>query len=79
MGFTVLTDRNAEVVAQLQQMAPFTWDPGVPARAYTIEVDAHLARCIAAMMKDLGWFGMVQLQFIHATDGRPYLIDFGAE
>ncbi|MGQ0751375.1 MAG: carboxylate--amine ligase [Betaproteobacteria bacterium] len=76
MGFTVLTDQDAEVVAQLQQMAPFTWDPGVPARAYTVTVDTQLARCIAAMMKHLGWFGMVQLQLIHATDGKPYLIDF---
>jgi predicted ATP-grasp superfamily ATP-dependent carboligase len=76
MGFTVLTDQNADVVAQLQQMAPFTWDPGVPARAYTVNVDPDLARGVAGMMKDLGWFGMVQLQFIYATDGRPYLIDF---
>jgi predicted ATP-grasp superfamily ATP-dependent carboligase len=76
MGFTVLTDQNADVVAQLQQMVPFTWDPGVPARAYTIAVDAHLSQCIARMLKDLEWYGLVQLQFIFADDGRPYLIDF---
>lgn len=76
MGFSVLTSPGADVVAQLQQIAPFTWDPGVPARAHTVTVYDALARSIARMLKDLGWFGLVQLQFILAHDGKPYLIDF---
>lgn len=76
MGFTVLTDTDSEVVARLQQLAPYTWYPGVPARAHTVSVDEELARCIARMMKALGWFGLVQLQFIMTPEGRPYLIDF---
>lgn len=78
MGFTVLTDQNGDVVAELQQMAPRTWRPkvGMPARAHTIPVDEALAGGIRRMLKALGWFGLVQLQFIVSRDGRPYLIDF---
>jgi predicted ATP-grasp superfamily ATP-dependent carboligase len=78
MGFTVLTDTEADTVAELQQMAPLTWRPkvGMPARAYTVPVDEELARGIRRMLKELGWFGLVQLQFIVSSEGCPYLIDF---
>jgi predicted ATP-grasp superfamily ATP-dependent carboligase len=78
MGFTVLTDRDGETVAELQQMAPLTWRPrvGMPARAYTVPVEPSLARAIRRMLKELGWFGLVQLQFIVDRAGRPHLIDF---
>lgn len=76
MGFTVLTDDNADVVAQLQQMAPCTWWPGVPTRAHTIAIDERLSEGIARLLKRLRWLGLVQLQFIVTPDGRPYLIDF---
>ncbi len=78
MGFTILTDADANPVAELQQMAPLTWRPkiGMPARAHTIPVDEELARGIRRMLKALGWFGLIQLQFIVSSDGRPFLIAF---
>lgn len=78
MGFTVLTDRDGEAVAEIQQMAPLTWRPrvGMPARAHTVPVEGSLSRAIHDMLKELGWFGLVQLQFIVDRAGRPYLIDF---
>lgn len=78
MGFTVLTDQRGEVVAELQQMAPLTWRPriGMPARAHTVPVDAELATGVRRLLKGLGWFGLVQLQFMVPGRGRPHLIDF---
>jgi predicted ATP-grasp superfamily ATP-dependent carboligase len=78
MGFTVLTDPSAEAVALLQQNAPLTWRPkvGMPARAYTVPVEPALASGVRRMLKALGWFGLVQLQFIVDRNRRPHLIDF---
>ena len=77
MGFTALTDPQGEVVAQLQQMAPRTWRPslGMPARAHTVAVDRDLAKRVARMLRELGWFGLVQIQFL-VREGQPHLIDF---
>lgn len=78
MGFTIVASRDSEVIAELQQMAPYTWRPniGTPARAHTIAIDGELSDKIAKLVKELGWFGVAQLQFILPEDGIPRLIDF---
>ena len=78
MGITSLTDKDFQVIAQVHQFAPLTWRPtvGQPARAFTVPADPILAKRVAALLKNLGWFGLVQLQFMVPGDGRPRVIDF---
>ncbi len=78
MGVTAITNQSCEIVGYLQQVAPRTWWPrvGMPTRASTVTVDEELARGVARLLKDLGWFGLVQLQFMQGDDGPPRLIDF---
>ncbi len=78
MAFTALTDRQAHVVAQTQQVADRIWPPGagVSAHAHTVAVDEHLAASVARLLERLGWFGLANLQFILGEDGVPRLLDF---
>jgi predicted ATP-grasp superfamily ATP-dependent carboligase len=83
-ALTLLLDRSGRVRAQLQQEAerisPF-WHNSVAAR--TVPVDADLAERVAAMLRNLGWWGLVNLQFLlpagtwngTGADTTPYLID----
>lgn len=78
MGVTALTDGSADVVAYLEQQAPLTWQPrnGMPARARTVAVDTALRAGVEAMLSELRWSGLVQLQFMVDPAGTPRLIDF---
>jgi predicted ATP-grasp superfamily ATP-dependent carboligase len=77
-AFTALTDRNAQIVAQTQQVADRIWPPGagVSARAHTVAVDEQLAASVGRLLEGLGWFGLANLQFILCEDGVPRLLDF---
>jgi predicted ATP-grasp superfamily ATP-dependent carboligase len=78
MAFVALTDRNARIVAQVQQVAERIWPPaaGVSARAHTVAVDDRLAGKVARLLESLGWFGLAQLQFLLGDDGGAHLVDF---
>ncbi len=78
MGMTAITDKRSVVVACMQQLAPLTWQPnaGMPTRAHTVAVNRHLADAVSALLRDLGWYGLVQLQFILPEHEAPRLIDF---
>jgi predicted ATP-grasp superfamily ATP-dependent carboligase len=78
MAMGVLADRDSRVIACVQQLAEHTWPPeaGISARARTVPVDAELAEGVAALVRDLGWFGLVQIQFLVPTDGVPRVLDF---
>jgi predicted ATP-grasp superfamily ATP-dependent carboligase len=77
MAFAAVADRRGRLVARLQQRAEGTWPvpTGVSTRAVTMPVDPELAKKAAVLLEDLGWFGLVQLQFLVAGDGDPWLID----
>jgi predicted ATP-grasp superfamily ATP-dependent carboligase len=78
MAFTTVTDRAARIVAHARQIADLTWPPasGVSVRARTVQSDEGLARRAAVLLEELGWFGLVELQFIAPERGAPRLIDF---
>jgi predicted ATP-grasp superfamily ATP-dependent carboligase len=78
MAFTALTNRDAQIVARVQQVSDRTWplDVGISARAQTVTVDERLATAAGRLLEALGWFGLAQLQFIRGRDGTPRLIDF---
>ena len=77
MSITTLLDREGRVVAQEQQRSLRIWplDAGVSVRARTEPLDPHLARGVAEMLRDLGWHGMAQTQFLQPAGGSPQLID----
>src|SRR2546421_220971 len=77
IAHTVLVDREGSVVARLQQEAAGTWPPhvGASVRARTVAVDEELAAGIDALVRELGWFGLAELQLLAPAGGRPRLID----
>lgn len=78
MAYSAVTDRDAKVIAAVQQEAERVWPPGlgVSARARTVVIDPELAEMVQRLLADLGWIGLTQLQFLVPSDGRPRLIDF---
>ncbi len=78
MALTALTDRDARIVTQVQQISDLRWpvDVGISARAHTVAVQKPLAAAAARLLEALGWFGLAQMQFIIGEDGVPRLIDF---
>jgi predicted ATP-grasp superfamily ATP-dependent carboligase len=78
MAFIAVTDRDARIVARVQQVAERIWPAGVgiSARARTVDVDPALAAKVGRLLEALGWFGLAQLQFIRGGDGVPRLLDF---
>jgi biotin carboxylase len=48
---------------------------GVSSRAETVPVDESLAERATGLLADLGWSGLVELQFLTTSNGVPYLID----
>ncbi|MDQ1674001.1 MAG: hypothetical protein QOC98_2563 [Frankiaceae bacterium] len=64
-ALTLLLDRDGQVRARLQQEAerisPF-WHNSVAAR--TVPVDEDLVERVVGMLRDLGWWGLVNLQFL---------------
>ena len=48
---------------------------GVSARAETVAVDPALVRRAEALLEELGWHGLAELQFLRDADGTPVLID----
>ena len=72
-----LLDGTGEPLAVVQQRALRTFPPGagVSTRACTEEVDPRIAERSVALLRELGWVGLVEMQFLAADDGEAYLID----
>ncbi|MGY2079850.1 ATP-grasp domain-containing protein [Modestobacter sp. SYSU DS0657] len=62
---------------RVQQRSPRLWPTptGVSCRAETVPVEEDLADRATALLADLGWSGLVELQFLRDGDGVPHLID----
>ncbi|GAB3248714.1 ATP-grasp domain-containing protein [Arthrobacter pigmenti] len=62
---------------RVQQVSPRLWPTpnGASARAETVAVDEVLAARAEKLLADLGWWGLVELQFLTGDDGEPHLID----
>jgi predicted ATP-grasp superfamily ATP-dependent carboligase len=77
VAWSAVLDGASEVVAEVQQEASGLWPTsgGVSARAVTVPVTEEIGRGARALLAELGWSGLVQLQFMLGEDGRPRLID----
>lgn len=77
LAFATVADRDGRLVSVSQQIAQRVWPAGVgvTARGVTVAIDPQLRDAVGAMLGELGWFGLVQLQFLLAGD-TPKMIDF---
>ena len=70
-----VTDRDSQVVAAVQQRASAVTPGGGTARGETEALDPSLAEGVAALLEELNWFGLAQVQFQVPPGGEPVLID----
>ncbi len=77
LGALIGLVHGGRLTGRLQQRARSLWPTpsGVSASAVTVPVDADLAARAERLLVDLGWTGLVELQFLTGPDGVPHLID----
>ncbi len=70
--------REGRLEGRVQQETPRLWPTpnGASARARTVAVNQALAEKVEALLTDIGWWGLVELQFLTDDDGVSHLIDF---
>lgn len=68
---------GGRLVGRVQQSTRSLWPTpsGVSASAVTVPVDEDLAARAERVLADIGWSGLVELQFLTGSDGVPHLID----
>lgn len=78
MAFTSVVDAEGRMLARVQQVAERTWPQGLgcSVRARTVAVDEELAGKVGALLRELGWQGLSELQFLVPDGSEPQLIDF---
>ena len=74
----VVADRQGEVTAEIHQEALRTWPPdaGDTVRGQIVAPEPQLSRGVRELVRELGWFGLAQVEFIRDANGRPYVTDF---
>ncbi len=75
VAYVGLADRESRVVTALQQRASVVSPGGGSVRAETVPIDPMLAEKVSALLVDLAWFGIAQVQFQQPPGGEPVLID----
>jgi predicted ATP-grasp superfamily ATP-dependent carboligase len=69
----VVVDRDGHVVAEVQQRCDRYWpaEAGVTARARTVEPDRELSARVAELVRDIGWFGLGEIEYLLDERGVP--------
>jgi predicted ATP-grasp superfamily ATP-dependent carboligase len=80
VAYVVVLAPGGDVVAEFQQRAEGVWPPGagVSTRARRMPVDPRLSERLLRLLADIGWWGLVEAQFLVDRDGSPYLLDLNA-
>jgi predicted ATP-grasp superfamily ATP-dependent carboligase len=79
MGAVVLVAGDGgEPLVEVQQEAFHTWPPGAgdTVGGRIVASDPDLSRGARALVRDLGWFGLTQIEFIRDSSGVPRVTDF---
>jgi len=68
---------EGELICALHQLSIRIWPVrmGVSSYAVTIPPDAELEQGVGRLLREIGWSGLFQTQFIRNPDGEHYLID----
>ncbi|MGH2865732.1 MAG: hypothetical protein ACRDJX_10860, partial [Solirubrobacteraceae bacterium] len=74
----VVVGRDGEIVGEIHQEATHTWPPGAgdTVRGVVVAPDRDLSRGVRALVGNLGWFGLAQIEFVRDQDGTPTITDF---
>jgi predicted ATP-grasp superfamily ATP-dependent carboligase len=74
----VVVGRDGEIVAEIHQEAVHTWPPeaGDTVRGRIVSPDPDLSRGVRALIADLGWLGLAQIEFVRNAEGTPQITDF---
>lgn len=77
LGALIGLFHDGQLLGRVQQETYRLWPTpcGVSSRAQTVPVDEGLAAHAAALLADLGWTGLVELQFLTDARGERHLID----
>lgn len=77
LGAIIGLMHEGRLLGRVQQAASALWPvpSGVSSRAETVPVDEDLAGRAEALLADLGWEGLVELQFLTPPGGVAHLID----
>lgn len=69
---------EGRLMGAVHQISSRIWPPDVGYSSYaeTVAADADVESLIASLLEQIGWSGLFQAQFLHAADGRRFLIDF---
>ena len=73
----LVVDERGDAHAEGYQVADEIWPraAGGSVRAATAAADPQLRERVHALLRELGWLGLAQVQFIIAADGKPQLLD----
>lgn len=68
---------DGRLVGRVQQQTSRLWPTpsGMSTRAQTVPVDADLVTKAEKLLTNIGWRGLVELQFLTGAEGEPHLID----
>lgn len=74
----VVVGHDGEIVAEIHQEAVHTWPPdaGDTVRGRIVPVDPELSRGVRALVGEIGWFGLVQVEYVRDAHGAPHVTDF---
>jgi predicted ATP-grasp superfamily ATP-dependent carboligase len=77
MALVMVVGRDGRTLIRSQQVADAIWPAGagISVRARTVEVDNELADRAMALLGNIGWHGLAELQFVLPGSGAPALID----
>ena len=78
LGAVIGVFHEGRLTGRTQQVSSHLWPTpnGASARASTVHLDEELLAKVEALLLELGWHGLVELQFLTGPDGVPHLIDF---
>lgn len=79
-AFVAVCDEGGEIVAEAAQVADAIWPMplGASARASSVEVQPQLRDDAGALLAELDWFGIAEIQYLLDEDGNRWLIDLNA-
>ena len=75
-AITTVIDRLGRPLGLVQQRSPRLSARRTSCRAETVPVDPGLAGRVLDLLRDLGWVGLANVQFLRPPGGEAQLIDF---
>jgi len=76
IALSIVADRGGDIVAVSAQTTLGFSLRGPSTRAVTIEPDPSLVDGVQDLVRELGWFGLANLQLFEPEGGAPHLIDW---